>query len=51
VDGRLLCGSGGKDSRKKIKKDDNDNTSLRIERLLKDSFSMGSVGRGRNQGK
>ena len=27
------------------------NTSLRIERLLKDSFSMGSRGRGRNQGK
>jgi len=51
VDGRLLRGSGGKDSRKKIKKDDNDNTSLRIERLLKDSFSMGSRGRGRNQGK
>ena len=51
MDGRLLRGRGGKDSRKKIKKDDNDNTSLRIERLLKDSFSMGSVGRGRNQGK
>ena len=27
------------------------NTSLMIERLLKDSFSMGSRGRGRNQGK
>ena len=47
MDRSLLSGSGGIDSRKKIKKDDNDNTSLRIERLLKDSFSMGGKGRGR----
>ena len=44
VDRRLLRGSGGKDSRKKIKKY---GEYIWIDRLLKDSFSMGSGGRGR----
>ena len=47
VDRRLLCGSGGKIRRKKRKK--MVNTSLMIERLLKDSFSMGSRGQGRRK--
>ena len=44
MDGSLLRGSGGKDSRKKIKKY---GEYIWIDRILKDSFSMGSGGRGR----
>ena len=46
MDRRLLRDSGGKDSRKKIKKY---GEYIWIDRILKDSFSMGSGGRGRRK--
>ena len=47
VDRRLLCDIGVKIAERKLKR--MVNTSHRIEKLLKDSFPMGSGGKGRRK--